>query len=65
MTGGHDIAPMVQGVETVGPARGLVDALRRHWPEYLMEAAELGLFMVSAGLFGTILFCGAGRSTWT
>jgi aquaporin Z len=26
------------------------DALRRHWPEYLMEAAELGLFMISACL---------------
>ena len=25
-----------------------VDAIRRHWPEYLMEAAGLGLFMVSA-----------------
>ena len=23
------------------------NALRRHWPEYLMEAAGLGLFMVS------------------
>jgi aquaporin Z len=58
MTGGLDIAgaPMVQRVETVGPARGLVDALSRHWPEYLMEAAGLGLFMVSAGLFGTLLF---------
>ncbi len=30
-------------------------ALRHHWPEYLMEAAGLGLFMVSAGLFGTLL----------
>ena len=39
-----------------GPARGPVDALRRHWPEYLMEAAGLGLFMTSAGLFGTLLF---------
>jgi aquaporin Z len=39
-----------------GPATGPVDALRRHWPEYLMEAAGLGLFMVSAGLFGTLLF---------
>jgi aquaporin Z len=27
----------------------------RHWPEYFMEAALLGLFMVSAGLFGTLL----------
>ena len=39
-----------------GPAAGAADALRRHWPEYLMEAAGLGLFMVSAGLFGTLLF---------
>ncbi|HKY33199.1 MAG TPA: aquaporin [Candidatus Polarisedimenticolia bacterium] len=30
-------------------------ALRRHWPEYLMEAAGLGLFMVSAGAFTTLL----------
>jgi aquaporin Z len=30
-------------------------ALRSHWPEYLMEAALLGLFMISAGLFGTLL----------
>ncbi len=30
-------------------------ALRDHWPEYLMEAAELGLFMISAGMFGVIL----------
>lgn len=26
-------------------------ALQQHWPEYLMEAAELGLFMISACLF--------------
>lgn len=31
-------------------------ALRRHWPEYLMEAAELGLFMLSACVFATLLF---------
>ncbi|HET6518576.1 MAG TPA: aquaporin [Geminicoccaceae bacterium] len=34
---------------------GPVAALRRHWPEYLMEAGGLGLFMVSAGLFATLL----------
>jgi aquaporin Z len=33
----------------------MLDALRRHWPEYVMEAAELCLFMVSAALFGTLL----------
>ena len=31
------------------------DALKRHWPEYLMEAACLGLFMISAFTFGAIL----------
>ena len=31
------------------------EALRLHWPEYLMEAAELGLFMISASLFGVLL----------
>ena len=36
--------------------RGPVAALRRHWPEYLIEAAGLGLFMISAGGFGTLLF---------
>ena len=34
-----------------GPAK----ALREHWPEYLCEAAELGLFMISAGLFTILL----------
>ncbi len=31
------------------------DALLNHWPEYLMEAAGLGLFMMAAGLFTTLL----------
>lgn len=31
------------------------EALRTHWPEYLMEAALLGLFMVSACAFGVLL----------
>lgn len=31
------------------------EALRRHYPEYLMEAAGLGLFMVSACGFGVLL----------
>src|SRR5262249_45187459 len=30
-------------------------ALRTHWPEYLCEALELGLFMISAGLFTILL----------
>jgi hypothetical protein len=33
----------------------MVRALRKHWPEYLMEAALLGLFMVSACAFTVLL----------
>ncbi len=32
------------------------DALRQHWPEYLIEAAALGVFMVSACGFGALLW---------
>jgi aquaporin Z len=30
-------------------------ALRDHWPEYLIEAWALGMFMVSAGVFTTLI----------
>jgi aquaporin Z len=33
----------------------MIDALRRHWPEYFMEGAALGLFMISACTFGVLL----------
>jgi aquaporin Z len=33
----------------------MIYVLRRHWPEYLIEATGLGFFMISAGLFGTLL----------
>jgi aquaporin Z len=36
-------------------SRLLGNALREHWPEYLAEAAGLGIFMISACLFGTLL----------
>lgn len=32
-----------------------VSALRGHWPEYLIEAWALGMFMVSAGVFAVLL----------
>lgn len=35
--------------------RHMFNSLKRHWPEYLMEAAELGFFMISACAFGTLL----------
>src|SRR5438445_7184755 len=34
----------------------MLRALKEHWPEYVCEAAELGLFMISAGLFSILLF---------
>ena len=34
----------------------MIDALKKHWPEYLMEATELGLFMFSACAFTVLLF---------
>src|SRR5258705_6805812 len=34
----------------------MMEALKAHWPEYLMEAAELGLFMISACAFTVMLF---------
>ncbi|HEU4343906.1 MAG TPA: aquaporin, partial [Candidatus Binatia bacterium] len=36
-------------------AYSIRDALKHHWPEYIIEAAGLGLFMMSAFAFGTIL----------
>jgi aquaporin Z len=33
----------------------MIRALREHWPEYLIEAFGLGLFMISACLFTSIL----------
>ena len=34
----------------------MLDALQRHWPEYLMEAVGLGLFMISACVFTVLLW---------
>jgi len=34
----------------------MVDAIKKHWPEYLMEAVELGLFMFSACAFTVLLY---------
>lgn len=33
----------------------MLDTIRKHWPEYLMEAACLGIFMISAGVFTALL----------
>lgn len=34
----------------------MLKSLRQHWPEYLMEGAELGIFMILASTFATLLF---------
>jgi aquaporin Z len=36
------------------PKLGALASLRVHWPEYLMEAALIGTFMVSACVFGAL-----------
>ncbi len=33
----------------------MLDTLKRHWPEYLMEAAGLGCFVVVASIVTTLL----------
>src|SRR5262245_34480904 len=34
----------------------MIDTLKHHWAEYLMEATELGLFMISACAFTVLLY---------
>ena len=35
--------------------QGPSDIVREHWPEYLMEAVGLGLFMISAAVVTALL----------
>jgi aquaporin Z len=37
------------------PAVTALQSLRKHWPEYLIEGWALGVFMISAGVFATLL----------
>jgi aquaporin Z len=47
--------PASSSVSSSPPSElGAVGSLRAHWPEYLMEAALLGAFMVSACIFGAL-----------
>jgi aquaporin Z len=47
--------PVQAAMPAVSNRFGAMEALRAHWPEYLMEAAALGMFMVSACVFGVVL----------
>jgi aquaporin Z len=42
---------MTGTTRAIGPG----EALREHWPEYLIEGWALGMFMISAGVFSTLL----------
>ena len=43
-------------VRSLDATAGPIDAIALHWPEYLMEGLELGLFMIVACSAGTLLF---------
>jgi aquaporin Z len=43
-------------ITALSPTASFVDALRRHWREYLMEATELAIFMVCVCAAGTFLY---------
>lgn len=61
MNGLHSLTTNLSSGRTLGSAGRLearhqaILAIETHWPEYLMEAAELGLFMVSACSFTVLL----------
>lgn len=42
--------------KSINWSEGMTAALKAHWPEYLMEALELGIFMISACAFSVLLF---------
>jgi aquaporin Z len=48
------VAEAVVPAHSLRPLLAPSRALQLHWPEYLMEAAGLGFFMISACLFGAL-----------
>src|SRR5437016_11996904 len=48
-------ASLPAGDNVASLTRGAGFALARHWPEYLMEGAELGIFMISACVFTALM----------
>jgi aquaporin Z len=45
-------------VHALKPSASFADAIRAHWREYLMEAAQLGVLMLSICITGTLLYSG-------
>src|SRR5439155_1739135 len=54
-SGDRCAAPGARRARRARLVTAMADALRRHWPEYLMEAGLLGAFMISASLFASLL----------
>lgn len=50
------VAPAQTHLKPAAPPTGAVASFRAHWPEYAMEAALLGAFMVSACAFSVLYF---------
>ena len=51
----QSVNPAIEAAPSESPDLGWLDALRSHWPEYLIEAAGLGIFMISACTFSVLL----------
>jgi aquaporin Z len=49
----HGVNPF--GHPLISERANLSICLKRHWPEYMMEGAQLGIFMISAGVFTALL----------
>jgi aquaporin Z len=50
------VAEVAESAESSPRHEGAAESLRLHWPEYLMEGALLGLFMISACFFASLLW---------
>ncbi len=46
---------MIQSASAIKDDYGIRMSLSKHWPEYLMEGAELGIFMISAAFFTVLI----------
>lgn len=53
-----DMSPEPYRITALAPTASLIEALQKHWREYLMEAAELAAFMLCVCTAGTLLYEG-------
>ena len=50
-----DMKNLTYEARSVAKSMSALAALRKHWPEYAIEAWALGTFMVSAGMFTVLV----------